>query len=507
MIKFFRSLSVLLVLTTSSICAEPWVDSSNIFLRANIQYLADIGIIKTPTTTFPLMWQDIANDIDKVYLSELDEQATEALLYVRHELKLAKKGQKTLSVNIANDHKRFTSFGEDFRNKNNVQLSKSFVFDNFAAKVATTYSRSTQDGDNLRFDGSYGAFFIGNWVFSAGYQDRWWGPTWDTSLSMTSNARPMPALALSRKSALPLTLPFSEIKIPWTLTTFMAGMDDERIVKDTLLWGFRLNFKPIDSIEIGITRLAQWAGKGRPHGIDTFWNVLKGLDNCGGNGPTVEECAAGLEPGNQLAGYEIRWSPSIFSHPFALYFVDFAEDGDRRGGLKLLGEQRYQAGIETTIKAFDYYWKLYLEGSDSYARCLDGHNGDGTSDLGDCYYEHHIYQTGLRYNGRAIASLYENDTYSLVLGAISQSASNTQFEFKLRWLQLNKDHHDKAPDNPLIGNTLTAIAEDMVMASAKVQHSYRNWRFTFGADISRSQYDLLEDKNDFITFAKVEYNL
>jgi len=43
--------------------AEPWVDTSNIFLRSNIQLLADMGLIKTPVTTFPLMWHDIALDL------------------------------------------------------------------------------------------------------------------------------------------------------------------------------------------------------------------------------------------------------------------------------------------------------------------------------------------------------------------------------------------------------------------------------------------------------------
>lgn len=501
--------ALVLSLTMASTNAEPWVDTSNVFLRANIQLLADKGIIKTPVTTFPLMWHDIVRDLDDVYLSTLDNATQEAYLYVKHQLKLAKRNNKTFSVNIANEDKRFTSFGEDFRDNNNFNVSTSFVTDNLASKISTNYNNSPNDDDDIRLDGSYGAFFWGNWVFSAGMQDRWWGPGIDTSLSLTSNARPMPALALSRKSAIPVNIPWTDISIPWTVTTFMGQMDDERVVKDALLWGFRLNFNPTSNWEIGVTRLAQWAGDGRPSDLGTFWDVLKGLDNCGGNGPTAEECAAGQEPGNQMAGYDIRWSTSLFNQPFAIAFTAFAEDGDRKGGLSILGEERYQASIETQITTFDINWKVYIEAADTLANCRDGVNSDGSNNtIGNCYYEHHIYKTGMRYNGRGIGSIYENDATSVVLGAISQSSSNTQFEYKLRWLQLNKDNVDKAANNPLIGNTLTPIAEDMLMFSGKIQHSYKNWRYTVGSDISHSKFDNNIDTNNEINiFAKIEYNL
>ncbi|WP_286262819.1 capsule assembly Wzi family protein [Thalassotalea atypica] len=513
-IRKTKSVQFRLAITTAiiSLCpvahASPWVDTSNIFLRANIQQLADAGIIKTPVTTFPLMWNDIAKDLTTSSIMSLPDDLSPAYHYVRHQLKLAKKNRKSVKANLANQDKRFTSFGEEFRDKNNIQVNTSFLTDRFAFKISTNYTNSPSDGDEIQLDGSYGAFFIGNWVFTAGMQDRWWGPTWDSSLSLTNNARPIPALTLSRKSAIPLTVPFTEIDIPWTVTTFMGQMDDNRVVNDTLLWGFRLNFKPTEQLEVGVTRLAQWAGDGRPSDLSTFIDVLKGLDNCGGTGPSEEECAAGQEPGNQLAGYDIRYSMAIFDHPFAVSFTSFAEDGDSKGGLSILGEERYQIGLESQLHVFNQAWKVYIEGADTYATCRDGRNGPGDSTVGDCYYEHHIYQTGMRYNGRSVGNLYENDATSLVAGAISQSNSNTQVELKFRWLQLNKDNHDKAPETDNIGNTLTSIAENLLMVSGKVQHSYRNWRFTLGSDISQSSYDNdLDDDTNFNIYANVEVNL
>ena len=497
------------LLSNLPVNAEPWVDTSNIFLRSDIQLLADKGIIQTPTTTFPLMWHDIARDIKSTKLALLNEREKNALYHIKHQLKLAKRSQKKVQFNAATDDKRFTSFGESFRNKNNLTVETSFLTDRFAFKLAPSYTQSAPDGDNTRFDGSYAAAFIGNWVFSAGMQDRWWGPGWDTSLSLSNNARPIPALALSRKSAEPVGIPFTDIDIPWTVTTFMGQMNDERVVKDTLLWGMRLNFKPTDTIEIGLTRLAQWAGEGRSKDFSTFVDVLKGLDNCGGVGPSVEECAAGAEPGNQMAGYDIRWSPTFFNHPVGIYLTAFAEDGDSKGGLSILGEERYQYGIDTHFTAFDHNWRLYFENTDTFTNCTDGEDpNDPQGKIGDCFYEHHIYQTGMRYKGRTLGNIYESDASSFVLGLVSQVHKDSSLEVKLRWLELNKDNHDKAPDNPLIGNTLTPIAEDMLMFSGKYQRSYKNWRYTIGTDISKSDFDNNKSsKNDVNAYINIEYNL
>ncbi|NMP32242.1 capsule assembly Wzi family protein [Thalassotalea sp. M1531] len=513
MSKFYsfknKILTLITLLSISYVTtAEPWVDTSDIFLRESIEHLADQNIITTPTTTFPLMWHDIAQDLSQVASHLLDDETLNAYYYVRHQLRLAKKSQKRIEVNGANQDSRYTSFGDSYRDSANFQVHTSFLTDHFAFKFSPRYNNSPSDGEKLSYDESYIAAYLGNWVLSFGMQDRWWGPAWDTSLSMTNNARPMPAIALSRKSATPVTIPFTSHKIPWTVTTFMGQMDDDRDVKDTLLWGFRFNFRPTQNWEVGVTRLAQWAGNGRPSDLSTFWDVLKGLDNCGGNGPSQEECAAGQEPGNQMAGYDIRWSTALFNHPIGLYFSSFAEDGDSKGGLSILGEERYQFGFDTRVNLLERSWRVFTEWTDTHATCRDGNNGDGSSEIGDCYYEHHIYQTGMRYNGRTIGSLYESDATSVVFGGISQVKDNIGYQLKLRWLQLNKDNSDKAPENPLIGNTLTPIAEDLLELSGKVQYSYKNWRYMLGASFSESTFENdIKDDTDINIFFNVEYNL
>jgi hypothetical protein len=510
---FFKTL--LTAIATSSILltslsAEPWIDASDIYLKAHIQLLADSGHIITPVTTYPLMWHDINNDLKKINTSKLTSAQQSAYYYINHQFRLANKNQTRIKAQIGTDDTRFSSFGETHRDSNSLQIQSTFMMDNFATNISYSYYPDAQDkekniDEKKRWDNSYFAAFWGNWIISLGKQDRWFGPTWDTSLSLSNNARPMTAVSLTRKSAEAFIIPFTEFDIPWTVTTFMGKMDDERVITDTLLWGFRLNFKPFKNFEMGITRLAQWGGEGRPQDLSTFWNVLIGKDNCGANGL---DCSDNNEPGNQQAGYDMRYSFNLFDTPMAVYGQLFAEDGANEGGLSMVTKAEIQAGLDIHFKAFSIPTTAYIEFTDTHQTCP---NATGSKDVGDCYYEHHIYETGMRYEGRTIGSQYDNDAKTIVLGTISQLSNNTRMTTKWRYLDLNYDNSDKAPNNPTIGNPLTSVHEKIYMLSTTVQHNYQNWRFTLGADISRSSFpssiEHLNSSTDVNGSLTVEYNL
>lgn len=502
-----KSILTTLVLATgitlsAQTLAEPWIDTSDIYLKANIQLLADTGHIITPVTTYPLMWHDIIRDIKKIDTFNLSESQQSAYRYINHQFKLANRNQVRLKAQIGVDNKRFISFGEQVSDKNSISLHSSFMFDNFAVKFAPSYIQNPADDKKIRLDESYIAASIGNWVLALGKQNRWYGPTWDTSLSLGNNARPMTTFSLTRKSAQAFMIPFTEFDIPWTVTTFMGRMDDKRIINNTLLWGFRFNFKPFKNLEVGITRLAQWGGDNRPQGLDTFWNVLIGKDNCGAGGLT---CDANSEPGNQQAGGDIRYSFNLLDTPLAVYGQYFAEDGDNSSGFGLVTKAQFQGGMDIQLNLFSIPTTAYIEYTDTYQSCP---NLTGRKDIGDCYYEHHIYQTGMRYNGRTIGSTYDNDAKTYVLGAISQLATNTRLTTKLRYLDLNNDNSDRSPSNPIIGNTVTSIAEQVWMISGSLLHDYKNWRITLSTDISRSTFDNdISDETDINASFSIEYNL
>ena len=276
-------------------------------------------------------------------------------------------------------------------------------------------------------------------------------------------------------------------------------MNDERVVKNTLLWGFRLNLKPFKNLELGITRLAQWLGDGRSHSLSTFGDILLGKSNCGIDDVVCDENTK--NPANQQAGYDLRYSFNLFDTPMSFYGQKFAEDG-KEGTFNYLTKAQPQIGLDAHFNIFGKASTIFIELADSLADC-------GVRDnIGDCYYEHSSYATGMRYKGRSIGSTYENDAKTYVLGAISQLDINTRLTAKVRYLDLNYDNQDKAPDNPIIGNTVTSIAEQVWMISSSVRHDYKNWRFTLATDISHSTFENnVDDETDFNASFMVEYNL
>ncbi|MBL0710937.1 MAG: capsule assembly Wzi family protein [Colwellia sp.] len=498
-ISFSKFLFVSSFFIIHSVIAEPWIDTSDIYLKANIQLLADTGQIITPVTTYPLMWHDIIRDLKAVDVASLTTNQQSAYYYVKHQFKLAKRNQTRIKAQVGIENKRFTSFGDTPSDKNSIAVHSSMMFENIAIKIAPSYTQNPVDGDKMRLDESYVAAFMGNWVLSLGRQNRWYGPTWDTSLSLTNNARPITALTISRKSAEAFVIPFTEFDIPWTVTSFMGKMDDERTVKDTLLWGFRLNFKPFKNLELGITRLAQWGGEGHSQNVSTFWDVLVGRTNCGIDDLVCDENTP--NPANQQAGYDLRYSFNLFDVPMSFYGQKFAEDG-KEGTLKYLTKAQPQVGFDAHINIFNNPSTVFIELSDSLADCGERDN------IGNCYYEHSTYTTGMRYNGRTIGSTYDNDAKTYVLGAISQLTINTRLITKLRFLDLNYDNSDKAPNNSLIGNTVTSIAEQVWIISSSVQHDYKNWRFILSGDISQSSFENdIGNETEFNASLQLEYNL
>ncbi len=479
--------------------SEPWINTSDIYLKVNIQLLADTGKIITPVTTYPLMWSSIIRDLKKINLATLSENQLIAYRYIKHQFSLEKNNQTQIKAQIGLKNSPFTSFGDISNNKNSISVHSSIMLSNFAIKFASNYYQNPTDGKEIRLDESYIAAFIGNWVFSFGRQNRWYGPTWDTSLSLTNNARPMTALAISRKSAEPFTVPFTEFDIPWTVTSFMGKMDDERIVKNTLLWGFRLNFKPFKNLELGITRLAQWGGEGHSQNFSTFWNVLIGRTNCGIDHLICNENTP--NPANQQAGYDLRYSFNLFNIPMSFYGQKIAEDGSAKP-FSYLTKAQPQLGFDAHLNIFSKPSTVFIELADSLADCGERDN------IGDCYYEHSSYITGMRYNQRAIGSTYDNDAKTYVLGAYSQIDINTHLTSKLHYLQLNYDNSDKAPNNPLIGNTITSIAKNTIMLSYSIRHSYKNWRFTLGGNVSYSSFENnINSEKNYNASLTIEHNL
>ena len=481
--------------------AEPFINTSDLHLKASLQQLSAAGHLNIPLTTYPLMWNDVNRALSIIAQSDLSDNAKKAYFHVKGEFKKATKKNITLSANTASKDMRFTSFGDSFRQKNNLTLEISNVYSTFAFKLSPSMTTSPIEGNHYQFNDSYIAAKWGNWNVSLGTQDRWWGPGWDTNMGLTNNARPMPTLSFTRNTSEPVTIPFTDYQIPWNVTTFIGQMEEDRHIPNTLLWGFRLNFIPLENLEVSLIRLAQWSGDGRNADLSTFWDILQGKDNCGATGSNNVDCGENDEdePGNQSAGIDSRYSFSLFSQPIGIYGQYLGEDGSAKSG-QFISKPMIQFGADTHFLAFEYSVSTFVEYSDTFRQCG---NVDG---IGNCIYEHHIYKTGMRYKKRSLGNLYDNDAHSYVFGFIGQNHQGIEWDVKLRYVELNQDNSDRYPSDEK-GNTLTEIAEDMTMVSTNFKQTFGKFSYKVGLSYSNSSYINLPDNSESNVYLELRRRL
>lgn len=438
------------LLLSPSILAAPWIDTEDRMLRVSVQALADANIIKRPVNTYPLFWKGIAVDIAAFDENKVPSNVLFAYYHVKHALRFAKsKFTAGTRVQVTDDVDGFQYFGERYDAKAQVSVYSETVQDNWAGKLQVNYRSDTNEDQEVTYDGSYAAINIDNWVISADIVNNWWGPGKSNALIMSNNARAIPSVRLSRHSAEAFETPWLSWIGPWSATTFIGAQENNAVVPNAKVWGARINFRPLDALEIGLSRTAQWGGDGRSEGLDDLWNVIIGKDNRG------NEISVADEPGNQLAGVDIRYTFSAFGMTGGIYGELIGED---EAGL-LPSHVMTLVGTDWYFGNKEHLYQAYLEYTDTFVDCGFG----GVA--GNCAYEHHIFKNGYRRYGRSMGSTYDSDAHVVTLGLTQHITGGYGWFGKLHWMQLNKDNTNSIhTDHPL-----STVAVERIQVDAGVQ--------------------------------------
>ncbi len=464
--------------------SAPWIKAGDTGLRADIELLADAGHINIPLATYPLMWASLADEFDKINIEDLSANQQLAYLRIKKAKRLATNAgnHHRAKLYAASDNKRFSGFETNYYEQNKITASSEFITNHFvvnlAANLRSDYGNINGD-DKLNFDQSFIAFQLGNWVVDIGAMDQWWGPGFDTSLIMSNNARPLPAVAIRRNNSQAFDSPWLSWIGPWTFSAQIAQLESERYVADAKLWSSRASFKPFNQLEIGLSWSYQWGGEGQPESFRQFIRGLLGRTECV-NGASTCDVALQTKLGNQLAGFDARWSGQINQQTYAIYAQTIGEDSPEPGSLRI-SDKSYLYGIETQL-SLSQNILINLEYSDTQANC--GARGDTSQ---DCFYEHGTYASGYRYYRRSIGSQYDNDAETWVLSLFSQAQSGNQWQLKLRQLQLNSNDRDRYPNDPLLGNSVSKVAEKVKELDGKYVLVSDRSRLTLGAIYSISE--------------------
>ncbi|NND68812.1 MAG: capsule assembly Wzi family protein, partial [Halioglobus sp.] len=424
-----------LLWASTAALADPWIVPGDTGLRHDLALLADRGVIRAPLSTWPLSWGDISADLQREYAdARLDSAGRAALMRVRARATqaLRRTGMTPgLRLSLAEEPRRLRDFSSTPRDPGEVQGSLAWTGLRFSYRLQVTAVSEPLDERNVRTDGSYAGVVLGNWMFSAGNMDRWWGPGWNGGLIMSSNARPVPVLAMRRNYSDPFKTPLLGWMGPWTMSVLYGQLEGNREIPNARLFGVRLNFRPLSSLEIGLSRTAQWCGSSRPCGLGTFGELLLGIDNRGEN-TNIDE-----EPGNQLGGIDWRWTLPFFNGSTAFYGEAIGEDEASNLPSRYIG----QLGVETAgyIDRWDASWRVHVEIADTAAEFYS----DPTRF--DYAYEHFIYSDGYRYHGRATGHTMDADGRMLAIGSYLRDRKGNEWQFRVRHFELNRREEVSLP--------------------------------------------------------------
>ena len=457
---------------TSQYATGSVASAGNTILRHDIQLLADRGLVSAPVTTWPLAWASIVKDISTVDDSVLEPAILAALHRVQSRAERETRAYDLrfdASIGGAVNRAGIRSYEDTPRGDIEVSLGGNWNSERFTAGLNVQYIDNANDGQRTRMDDSVMGINIGNWSLSLSTLNRWWGPGWDGSLILSDNARPIPAISFDRTLTGPFETKWLRWLGPWDLSIHHGQLESGREIPDARYFGMRFNFRPLASLEIGLSRSAQWCGSGRPCDFDTFTDLLLGIDNRGGQGVDLFN-----EPGNQLAGFDFRWSLSVLGLSTAFYGQLIGED--EAGGFpsRYLG----QFGIETSgIRGQRWTYRWFGEFAGTSCQFHE------SSELFNCAYNHSIYRTGYRYRGRPIGHGADNDARLISTGLMLASDGGAEWRILLRYGALNRGG---PPDDR---NALTATRQEIASIDLAHGRPVKYGRIEIGLGFERIEDD------------------
>lgn len=403
--------------------AEPWIGTDDVYLRNAIELLVSQGLINRPVNAYPLMWQGLAQDINKLDISEVHNNALFAFTHVQYALKFAKK-QALSGIKIKKNSESNTlqSFGQRYQEKSAIQGYSILMGKKVTAKVSIQYATGANNEKKLSYDDSYLAILLNNWSISAEQVTHWWGPANDNALLLTNNATPMLGLRVSRLNTNYYGPSWLSFIGPWNITTLISQQKHpnklEKPASDNHFYGMRFSAMPLKGLEVALSQKAQFNGSN----MDDLSNIILGHNKI--NKQT------GINEYNQLTSIDFKYSHSALGQNFAFY-------GEIAGNKKssLLPEDKmFTTGLEAYLGLTNKVIKTYLEYSDTVSSCNQKDAIDNETSL-HCSYEHLSFDTGYQHYNQNIGASIGTQAKSYTLGVNFHQTSGTAAFAKLRHIK------------------------------------------------------------------------
>jgi hypothetical protein len=133
-------------------------------------------------------------------------------------------------------------------------------------------SGATANGDNLYMQELNAKFTGGNVAFQVGRSSLWWGPGYHGTLLMSDHHFPLDMLQLGSEEPFRLPWVFRPFGY-WKIQSFLARLESSRDFPRAQVFGLRAGYLPADWLEMGLTRLTQFGGRGHD-GKDQYFPAI-----------------------------------------------------------------------------------------------------------------------------------------------------------------------------------------------------------------------------------------
>ncbi len=433
--------------------ASPWAEVGDAQLRSDIEVLAAAGLIDDVTTQWPIPWGGLLSRLEKSDGLEFEPG------YVRAAAeRVEAEGRKAVAVDRVN-----YAIADDFTNLPDVvrgfdalgredaqgQVSAEWMGEDNAARLQIgAQSLNHIDRQTLLLDGSYGMHRIGDALLYAGYITHWWGPGWDTALSLSNNARPFPQVGITRMDTAPFSSPWLSWLGPWQAEFLVGLLDGPRLARNTVFDGTRVSFNPFPGFEFALARSQELCGSNQPPTA-----YFDGIHPCN---PLAEYINVRNDPthpseSKDEVDFDLRYTNRIGDISYAVY----TQEMNRDTGPFVHSDTSHLFGASAWVPMCDTAVRFTAEYADTIStQNFFSFNKDF---YGQTYWDYK-YQDGWQYRGRTLGSSLDTDSRLASFHASWPGAGNWTYTLSYYRASIG------SPNTPTMDSSVVAAGANRVSA-------------------------------------------
>lgn len=458
---FFRIIYLTLILSSTAVHCGPWLTpseawetSAGLASKSDVALLADYGFIKAPILTWPLAWADIGPSLlsdesqKKIKSSPQFVQLAYFRMVSQYQHAIGEKLKSAAYVSGGQHINPFRTF--DYQPRADVQggLALDDQRKWWAAKLSVDYGQYNDVTQHVHLDDSYAYLLLGNWAVGLDKQNNWWGPGYSSSMIFSSNPPPLAKFTFRRRESLPFESKWLSWIGPWSVTTSLSMGGPDEPIAHPLIWFINLSARPLESLQLSLSKNAIFAGDSRPLNWRMLQNLATSDDNCD---PAIygEDYCRANTPGNELWEVTADWNAHALLHiPTNLYlqttFNDRIPSNSYMGvydawhsvfpslNPPIPARTAFLAGSSTWFGVKDQLVRLYaeFEYTHQYAYYFWGE------------VENNIYGGAYpyQYYGKLLGSTIGSDSTGYTVGGILNETNGSNDSLMARYLQLNQNN-------------------------------------------------------------------